>query len=121
MVALAGVEACRVNVVSWRTVSALLSADGGDALVRVEEISGGGPAADDPHDVTTGATHEMRLTRSRIHIVGNAWSLEFPDSTVWSGPVNGLTSSLVVVPLSEARKKQLLPEILRIIDVLRGN
>lgn len=36
----------------------LLSADGGNALVRAEEISGGGPAVDDPHHVSSGATHD---------------------------------------------------------------
>ncbi|MFN8156193.1 MAG: hypothetical protein U0R68_02140 [Candidatus Nanopelagicales bacterium] len=60
---------------------------------------------------TTGATHESRLTRSRIHLVGTTWSLQFPDGTVWQGNLNGLTSSLVVVPLSEAAKKQLLPSL----------
>ena len=51
------------------------------------------------------------LDRSRIHLVGTSWSLQFPDGTMWSGKLNGLTSSLVVVPLSEAAKKQLLPSL----------
>ena len=33
----------------------LLSVDGGDALVRVEEVAGGGPGVDDPYDVASGA------------------------------------------------------------------
>ena len=60
---------------------------------------------------TTGATHESRLNRSRIRLVGSTWSLQFPDGTMWGGNLNGLTSSLVVVPLSEASKKQLLPSL----------
>ena len=67
---------------------------------------------------TSGAEHEKRLTSSRIHIVGSSWSLEFPDGTVWTGKVNGLASSLVVVPLSEASKKQLLPSLLGIQQIV---
>lgn len=67
----------------------------------------------------TGAMHEASLNGSRIHIVGSTWTLVFPDATVWSGPTQGLVGgSIIVVPLDEAKKSQLLPSLLSIPQLL---
>ena len=67
----------------------------------------------------SGATHEGRVDGSRIHVVGNTWTLVFPDSTVWTGDTRGLLGgSIIVVPLDEAKKKQLLPSLVSIPQLL---
>ncbi len=66
----------------------------------------------------SGVEHEKRLDGSRLRILFNTWTLNFPDGTTWNGVVSGPTGSLVVVPLSEARKKQLLPSLFDIDQII---